>query len=123
MLLIHLMRLAHPCRSCARHLEPLFPRRAPSGLQNGAKHTVQHYDVLTRLFSPETSAVYTDEDNATCVATDTQRNAVYLVAKRSKARRAATPLHALVCPQPHARDMMRALVACRPLLSKGTRLI
>jgi urate oxidase len=45
---------------------------------------VQHYDVLTRLFSPGTSDVYTREDNAMCVATDTQRNTVYLVAKRSK---------------------------------------
>lgn len=45
---------------------------------------MQHYDVLTRLFSPDTADVYTREDNATCVATDTQRNAVYLIAKRSK---------------------------------------
>lgn len=66
--------------------------------QDGATHTVQHYDVATRVFSPATAAVYTHEDNAACVATDTQRNAVYLVAKRSKVQ--PILVHGTISPSP-----------------------
>ena len=52
--------------------------------EDGEKHTVQEYTVATRLFSPAYSAVFTDESNAGLVATDTQKNTVYVVAKRSK---------------------------------------
>lgn len=59
---------------------------ARAGEQEGTKHTVQHYDVETRLFSPKYSANFTHAQNDGMVATDTQKNTVYVVAKRSKAR-------------------------------------
>ena len=55
-------------------------RRQPDGT-----HTVQQYSVETRLFSPEYDRVFTQEDNEGLVATDTQKNTVYVVAKRSSA--------------------------------------
>jgi hypothetical protein len=60
----------------------------PSLHQDGARHTVQHYDVATRLFSPVTDVCYTEGDNSQLIATDTQKNTVYIVAKRSKVRAA-----------------------------------
>ena len=47
--------------------------------------TVQEYTVATRLFSPAYSKVFREEDNEGLVATDTQKNTVYVVAKRSSA--------------------------------------
>ena len=55
-------------------------RRAP-----GKHDTVQEYTVATRLFSPMYSKVYTQEDNKGLVATDTQKNTVYVVAQKSSA--------------------------------------
>jgi len=49
------------------------------------KDTVQEYTVATKLFSPLYSKVFTKEDNDRLVATDTQKNSVYLVAQRSSA--------------------------------------
>jgi hypothetical protein len=40
------------------------------------KHSVSEYKVETRLFSPEYAKVFTDDDNAGLIATDTQKNTV-----------------------------------------------
>ena len=52
----------------------------------GTKHFVQEYSVATKLFSPSYADVFTKESNQGLVATDTQKNTVYVVAKRSTAR-------------------------------------
>jgi len=78
-----------------RRLHDSTPPLAPP--QDGARHTVQHYDVATRLYSPVTDVCYTEGDNSQLVATDTQRNTVYIVAKRSKVR--TTFLFALLLPR------------------------
>ena len=49
------------------------------------KHNVYEYTVATKLFFEGYSKVFTDNDNSNLVATDTQRNTVYVVAKRTKA--------------------------------------
>ena len=54
--------------------------------RNSATHSVSEYTVQTRLFSPDYAKVFTDEDNTDLVATDTQKNTVYIVAKRTAAR-------------------------------------
>lgn len=59
-------------------------RVRPGGSSEGVQ-TVQEYTVATRLFSPAYSAVFTAEDNAGLVATDTQKNTVYVVAQKSTA--------------------------------------
>lgn len=50
-----------------------------------AKHEVYEYEVATKLFNDAYAKVFTDSDNKDLVATDTQRNTVYVVAKRTKA--------------------------------------
>eukprot|EP00937_MAST-01D_sp_MAST-1D-sp2_P002110 g2110.t1 len=49
-------------------------------------HSVSEYTVKTKLFSEEYGRTFTDEDNTDLVATDTQKNTVYVVAKRSPCR-------------------------------------
>ena len=70
-------------------------------------HTVQEYNVATRLFSPVYSGVFTEENNAGLVATDTQKNTVYIVAKRSSA----------TSPEGYAIDVCRHLLTEYPVLS------
>lgn len=48
-------------------------------------HQVYEYTVATKLFFEGYSRVFTDNDNTDLVATDTQRNTVYVIAKRTKA--------------------------------------
>lgn len=58
---------------------------AGSGCEGGEKHSVSEYTVQTRLYSPEYAKVFTGDDNTDIVATDTQKNTVYVVAKRTPA--------------------------------------
>ena len=53
--------------------------------EEGKFDTVQEYNVETRLYSPTYTRVFTTEDNSDLVVTDTQKNTVYVVAKRSSA--------------------------------------
>lgn len=55
--------------------------------EDGRRVSMHEYAVETRLWSPKTYAkVFTAGDNAELVATDTQKNQVYVVAKLSDAR-------------------------------------
>jgi len=54
-------------------------------VRRGAQHAVSEYSVQIRLFSPDYAKVFTHEDNTGLVATDTQKNTVYVVAKRTSA--------------------------------------
>jgi urate oxidase len=49
------------------------------------RDTVQEFTVQTRLFANMYSKVFTHEDNSDLVATDTQKNTCYVIAKRSQA--------------------------------------
>ena len=49
------------------------------------RHEIYEYTVATKVFFGGYSRVFTDDDNTDLVATDTQRNTVYVVAKRTKA--------------------------------------
>ena len=49
------------------------------------RDTVQEFSVQTRLFGSLYSKVFTHEDNNDLVATDTQKNTCYVIAKRSSA--------------------------------------
>jgi len=49
------------------------------------RDTVQEFSVQTRLFASTYSKVFTREDNTDLVATDTQKNTCYVIAKRSGA--------------------------------------
>mmetsp|Transcript_88695 Transcript_88695/g.177345 ORF Transcript_88695/g.177345 Transcript_88695/m.177345 type:complete len:345 (+) Transcript_88695:58-1092(+) len=55
------------------------------GVEGGEKHSVSEFTVHTKLFSPEYAKVFTGEDNDSLVATDTQKNTVYVIAKRTAA--------------------------------------
>ncbi len=46
------------------------------------QHAIFEYNVETKLFCKDYAKCFTNEDNTDLVATDTQRNAVYVVAKR-----------------------------------------
>ena len=70
-------------------------------------HTVQEYQVATRLFAPVYKGVFTEGNNAGLVTTDTQKNTVYVVAKRTTAR----------CPEEFALDMAAHLLREYPSLS------
>ena len=48
-------------------------------------HKVYEYTVHTKVFCPKYELVFSSEDNTDLVATDTQKNTVYVVAKRTKA--------------------------------------
>lgn len=52
----------------------------------GERHSVSEFTVHTRLYSPVYEKVFTDEDNSDLVATDTQKNTVYLIAKKTEAK-------------------------------------
>lgn len=58
-------------------------RHASNG--NNEKHQVSEYTVQTRLYCPDYEKVFTADDNKDLVATDTQKNTVYVVAKRTEA--------------------------------------
>ena len=49
-------------------------------------HSVSEYKVATTLFSPDYERVFTKGVNAALVATDTQKNTVYALAKRTEAK-------------------------------------
>jgi urate oxidase len=53
--------------------------------ETAVKHSVSEYTVHTKLFSDAYGRCFTDEDNTGVVATDTQKNNVYIVAKRTNA--------------------------------------
>jgi urate oxidase len=54
-------------------------------VRSAEKHFAYEYSVDTTLFSPEYEKVFTAEDNSGLVATDTQKNTVYVIAKRTEA--------------------------------------
>lgn len=56
-------------------------RRPPAGIE--ARHEISEYNVRVYLWSPEYEKVYTSNDNADLVATDTCKNTVYVIAKRT----------------------------------------
>ena len=60
-------------------------RREDAGAE-GVAHSISEYKVHTILFSPEYEKVFTEDDNTDLVATDTQKNTVYVVAKRTDAQ-------------------------------------
>lgn len=74
---------------------------------DSSKHTVQEYSVSTRLFSPSYGEVFTSENNGGLVATDTQKNTVYVVAKRSSA----------TTPEGYGADLARHFLREYPVLS------
>ena len=47
-------------------------------------HQVSEFNVNTRLFAPVYGRVFTQEENAGLVATDTQKNTVYIIAQRTQ---------------------------------------
>jgi len=77
---------------------------------NGAAdgtHMACEYTVATKLFSPAYGKVFTHEDNSGLVATDTQKNTVYVVAKRTAA----------ASPEQFGIDLARHFLAEYPVLS------
>jgi len=56
-------------------------RRPPAGVE--ARHEINEYNVRVYLWSPDYEKVFTNNDNADLVATDTCKNTVYVVAKRT----------------------------------------
>lgn len=48
-------------------------------------HKISEWEVAIKLLSPTYERVFNQEDNSDLVATDTQKNTVYIVAKRSNA--------------------------------------
>jgi len=92
--------LADHCHGKARVRVLRVRRDAPT-------HTVQEYTVATKLFSPAYADVFTAENNAGLVATDTQKNTVYVVAKRSTS----------TSPEGYAIDVCRHLLNEYPVLS------
>jgi len=75
--------------------------------RTGPQDTVQEYSVQTRLFSPTYTSVFTEEDNSNLVATDTQKNTVYYVAKTSGAK----------TPEDFGVDLARHFIKEYPMLS------
>lgn len=76
-------------------------QHSPSG-----RDTVQEFSVQTRLFSGMYEKVFTAEDNTNLVATDTQKNTVYVVAKTSKA----------TSPEGYGIDLAKHLLSEYPML-------
>lgn len=56
-------------------------RRPPVGIEG--RHEINEYTVRVYLWSPVYEKVYTNSDNSDLVATDTCKNTVYVVAKRT----------------------------------------
>lgn len=53
--------------------------------KSSSVHKVYEYTVQTKVWSPQYELAFSKEDNTDLVATDTQKNTVYVVAKRTKA--------------------------------------
>ena len=70
------------------------------------RDTVQEFNVQTRLFSSEYHKVFTKQDNSGLVATDTQKNTVYVLAQRSSA----------TSPEGYAIDLCKHLLEEYPIL-------
>ncbi|KAL1526628.1 hypothetical protein AB1Y20_015332 [Prymnesium parvum] len=100
-------KLRHQDYSLADHNHGKARVRVLRVRRESATHIVQEYTVATRLFSPIYSAVFTEEDNRALVATDTQKNTVYIVAKRSSA----------TTPEGFGIDICRHLLHEYPMLS------
>ena len=75
--------------------------------EEGKMDTVQEYTVETRLYSPVYTRVFQEEDNSGLVATDTQKNTVYVVAKKS----------ASTTPEGFGIDLARHLLKEYPVLT------
>jgi urate oxidase len=75
--------------------------------RSAARHEISEFTVNTRLFSSEYAKVFTANDNADLVATDTQKNTVYIVAKRT----------ACETPEQFGIDMAEHLLREYPILS------
>ena len=75
--------------------------------EQGKNDTVQEYTVATRLFSPMYNKVFTQEDNEGLVATDTQKNTVYVIAQKSSA----------TTPEGYALDLARHFLSEYPMLT------
>jgi urate oxidase len=69
--------------------------------------TISEYTVNTTLYSPMYQRVFDQEDNTDLVATDTQKNTVYVVAKRTEAR----------SPERFGIDLCNHFIATYPMLS------
>mmetsp|Transcript_10071 Transcript_10071/g.23216 ORF Transcript_10071/g.23216 Transcript_10071/m.23216 type:complete len:353 (-) Transcript_10071:288-1346(-) len=80
---------------------------ASGGAAGGEKHSVSEYTVHTRLYSPEYEKVFTQDDNSDLVATDTQKNTVYVVAKRTSAS----------TPEQFGLDLAKHFLDTYPILS------
>jgi urate oxidase len=76
--------------------------------RSAPRHKIYEYEVDTILYSPTYERVFTDDDNTDLVATDTQKNTVYIIAKRSKAN----------CPEVFASDLASHFMKEYPILSK-----
>lgn len=75
--------------------------------EGSGRHEISEFTVNTRLFSKEYAKVFTDNDNAHLVATDTQKNTVYVVAKRT----------ACETPEQFGIDLAEHLLKEYPILS------
>ena len=93
--------LTQHCHGKTR-VKVLKVRRADDGT-----HTISEYEVATTLYSPVYERVFTQNDNNELVATDTQKNTVYVVAKRTQAR----------TPEEFGIDLCSHLLAHYPLLT------
>ena len=69
----------------ARHQHGKTRVRVLKVRREGGVHAISEYKVETTLFSPAYDRVFTKGDNTDLVATDTQKNTVYIVAKRTDA--------------------------------------
>ncbi len=74
---------------------------------DGTRHEAHEYTVATRLFSQAYADVFTRESNDRLVATDTQKNTVYVVAKRTAA----------TTPEDFGVDLATHLLSEYPVLS------
>ena len=69
----------------ARHQHGKTRVRVLKVRREGGVHAISEYKVETTLFSPAYDRVFTKGDNTDLAATDTQKNTVYIVAKRTDA--------------------------------------
>jgi len=81
-------------------------RRPPPGVE--AKHDIAEFCVRVWLYSDDYEKVYTKEDNTDLVATDTTKNTVYVVAKRT----------ACETPEQFGIDVCSHFLSEYPILSK-----
>ena len=78
-------------------------------VRTSSQHHMYEYSVSTTLFSPSYSKVFTAGNNSGLVATDAQKNAVYAVAKRTRAD----------TPEQFGVDLVRHFLAEYPVLSRA----